>query len=165
MSRRPLLPLAVASIVLGALTARADGQTAAPQATPAPAPATTHTAPAKRHPKPIAPPAPLAPTPESGPGAFDAQKRLANMTTRLKLSTEQQAKMKPVLEETEAQVKEARAPGTKPQVARDKVKKILENADNRIRLILDGTQKDEWEKVKAEVKTSSRTPFKATTLQ
>ncbi|HVQ34365.1 MAG TPA: hypothetical protein VMT33_00025 [Candidatus Bathyarchaeia archaeon] len=164
MPRRPLLPLAGATIVLCALAARADAPAAAPQATPAPA-ATTHQAPAKRHPKPIEPPAPLAPTPQSGPGAFDAEKRLANMTTRLKLSPEQQAKMKPVLVETEAQVKEARAPGIKPQVARDKVKKILEDADIRIRVILDGTQKDEWEKVKAEVKASSRTPFKATTLQ
>ncbi|HJQ96985.1 MAG TPA: hypothetical protein VJ826_01665 [Candidatus Polarisedimenticolaceae bacterium] len=163
MSRRPLLPLAAATIVLGALAARADGQAAAPQATPAPAP--THTTPVKHHPKPIAPPPPLAPTPESGPAAFSAEKRLANMTTRLKLSTEQQAKMKPVLEETEAQVKEARAPGTKPQVARDKVKKILETADVRIRGILDGAQIEEWEKIKADVKTSGRTPFKATTLK
>jgi hypothetical protein len=165
MSRKPLLPLAAAVIaVLAFANARAEEKAAAPQAA-APTTEATPTHPAKRHPKPIAPPAPLAPTPQSGPAAFNAEKRLENMTARLKLSTEQQAKMKPILEDTEAKVKEARAPGSKPQASQDKVKKILEDADNRIRLVLDGEQKAEWEKVKAEVKTQSRTPFKATTLE
>jgi hypothetical protein len=164
MSRKPLLPLAAAVIAVFALAnARAQDKAPAPEA--APTTEAKPTPPAKRHPKPIAPPAPMAPTPQSGPAAFSAEKRLENMTARLKLSTDQQAKLKPILEETEAKVKEARAPGAKPQASQDKVKKILEDADNRIRLVLDGEQKAEWEKVKAEVKTQSRTPFKATTLE
>ena len=114
--------------------------------------------------KPIPPPAPLLPTPESGPAAFNAGQRLANMTARLKLSPDQQAQLKPVLEDTEARVKEARAPGTKPAASHDKVKKILEDADIRIRVVLDGTQKDEWEKVKQEVKAQSKMQFKAAPL-
>jgi len=163
MSRKPLLPLAAAVIAVFALAnARAEDKAPAPQAAPTTEMHPTH--PAKRHPKPLPPPAPLDPTPQSGPAAFNAEQRLKNMTARLKLSTDQQAKMKPILEETEVKVKEARAPGTKPQAAQDKVKKILEDADNRIRLVLDGEQKAEWEKVKTEVKTQSKTPFKASTM-
>ena len=167
MSRKPLLPLAATALALGALApAMAEDKPVTPQASPAPATATAPaTPPVKHHPKPIAPPPPLLPTPQSGPSAFDAEKRLANLTARLKLSPEQQAKLKPILEETQAKVKEARAPGTKPTAAQDKVKKILEDADNRMRLVFDGAQKEEWEKIKAEVKTQSRTPFKGTTLE
>ena len=164
MLRKRSIPLvAAAAISLGAF-AWAQAEEAAPA--PSPAPETTpHTAPKKKVSKPIPPPAPAVPTPQSGPGAFDAEKRLATLTARLKLSPEQQAKIKPILEETELEVKDIRANTKKPLDARDKVKVVLESADNRMRVVLDGNQKEEWEKMKAEVKQQTRTPFMATTLE
>ena len=155
MPRKPLPLVAAAAIALVALSVASATE-------PAPA-APTGTAP-KKHAKPIPPPAYGVPTPNSGPAAFDSAKRLAALTEKLNLTPEQQAKMKPVLEDTEAQVKAARHEAPKPAAARDKVKQILEASDIQIQVILDGAQKETWEKMKADVKNANRRIFKTTSL-
>lgn len=114
--------------------------------------------------KPIPPPAPAVPTPQSGPAAFDADKRLATMTTRLKLTPEQQTKLLPVLQDTQAQVTAVRAVGGKPWEVRDKVKSILQASNIKIEVLLDGEQKAEWDKMRQETIGQGRVVFKTTTL-
>ena len=156
MARKSPFPLVVAAtITLSALTVALASEEAAP----AP-PAGTPTK--KVRMKQLAPPVPGVPTANSGLPAFDAGQRLTALTARLKLSPAQQTKMKPILEDTEKQVKDAWGAGGKT-AAHEKVKGILEASDVRIRAILDGTQKDEWEKMKE--RTANRTYFKATTLE
>jgi Spy/CpxP family protein refolding chaperone len=142
MFRKSSIPLVVAATI--ALCALSSARAAEP------AP----------HPKPIPPPATGVVTPNSGLPAFDAGKRLAALTEQLKLTPVQQAEMKPVLEDTETKVKAARAPGTPPSAALDKVKSILDGADIQIRVILDGAQKEEWERMKEDVKNANRRTFK-----
>ena len=161
MPRR--LPLAAALTAL-ALALPAIAQDAStPQAQPQQQPQTAPV-PAKKYRGRPLPTAPIgAPTPYSGPPAFDAAKRLAVLTERLKLTPAQQEQMKPILANTEAKVKEARAkdpdPTKKPDPKKtlQKVDAIVDEDDIRIRVLLDGTQKDEWEKLKKEGSAQHRT--------
>ena len=59
---------------------------------------------------------------------------------------------------------EARAPGTPQTAALEKVKTILDGADVQILVILDGTQKEEWERMKEEVKNAGRKSFQTATI-
>ena len=155
MARKSSLPLVVATIALGTITVAL-----AADAAPAPS-ETPQESFKKKLAKPVPPPPPGVPTPNSGLPAFDSSKRLATLTQKLKLTPEQQAKMKPILEDTETRVKAARGPETSPFASRDKVKAILEEADTQFRAILDGDQWEEWERMKEQVKSTTRTTFRA----
>ena len=157
MARKSSYTLVVATLALGAISV-ALASDAAPASSETPSEAFK-----KKLSKPIPPPPPGVPTPNSGLPAFDPDKRLATLTTRLKLTPEQQAKMKPILVDTEARVKAVRGPEISPFASRDKVKVILEEADTQFRAILDGEQWEEWERMKEQVKGATRTTFKATT--
>jgi Spy/CpxP family protein refolding chaperone len=127
MARKSSLPLVVATIALGTISVAL-----AADAAPAPS-ETPQDSFKKKLAKPVPPPPPGVPTPNSGLPAFDSGKRLATLTQKLKLTPEQQAKMKPILEE----------------------------ADTQFRAILDGDQWEEWERMKEQVKSTTRTTFRA----
>lgn len=111
--------------------------------------------------------APAIPTSQSGPMAFDPEQRLARLTQRLKLTPEQQASMKPILEDVAAQVKAARGSAKNPRnqkendAARAKVGRILKDSNAQIEALLTDEQKEEWGKLKTEASNQGKLGLQA----
>lgn len=81
-------------------------------------------------------------------GPVSADERLKRMTKELKLTTDQQAKIKPIIEEEQKKAQDLRDDsGSDRQTIRQKMMQLRQDTSDQIRALLDDKQKDKFDKM------------------
>ena len=84
-------------------------------------------------------------------GMPSADDQLKHLTTKLNLSDDQQAKVKPILDEQHNQMEQLRADNSTSRQDRwKKMREIRENSDNQIKSVLNDDQKKQFDQMREE---------------
>ena len=107
----------------------------------------------------------MAEAPQADPAAIQAV--IEEAKARLKLTPEQEAQLKPLVQDRNQKLKAIRdkyAGDTSRRAKRAMFKEaqpVMENYQDRVRTILNDTQEAEWEKMRAEAKARLKEQYKS----
>ena len=90
---------------------------------------------------------------QRGPRQMDPNRQLEGMTKRLKLNSDQQAKILPILQNRAQQMESLRSDSSMSREDRQaKMRSIREDADSQIRAVLTDKQKKQYDEMQQEMR-------------